>query len=199
MASHPRPTDSISAPATQRNLRQRKLRAAEVLPLGVATLWDTLSLRMAPNARYGKESVLAVPMHRDAAANASSIEDAAQSLPDAPHPHTVRLTRRGMTVQTIEQQINQSLLNRQLRRLLQRPLPVACDLKEVPDWGAPNPKEKEFVWKGRSRCIGTRRHKVLCLRHLVCHQKRAAVDHRRARLSQKGRAVGGVEVAFAAI
>lgn len=149
MASHPRPIDSISTRATQRNLR-----AAEVLPLGVAALWDTLTLKRAPNARYGQESLLAVLPH--AAANGSSIGDAAQSLPAAPHPNTVRRTLQGMSVATVEQQINEALLNRPLRRLLRRPLEVARDLKYVPYWGEPDPQEKGFVWKGQAGRSTTR-------------------------------------------
>jgi hypothetical protein len=103
---------------------------------------------MAAHARSTQESVLAVLLY--AAANASSIEDAAQNLEDAPHSNTVRLTLQGTTVPTLEEPLNRALLKRPLRRLLKRPLEIACDLKYVPYWGEPAPQEKDFVWKGRA-------------------------------------------------
>jgi putative transposase len=139
------------------------------LQLAVATLCDTLSLQRAPQARYSQESVLAVLLH--AAANGSSLEDAAQSLEDAPHSNTVRLTLRGITVETLEQEINQALLNRQLRRLLKRRLEIACDLKYVPYWGESDPKEKDFVWKGRA-LRGTTRFFVYATLYVIKNGQR---------------------------
>ncbi len=188
MASYPRRTDSISTRATQRNLRVRKLRAREVLQVALATLWDTLTFKMAAHARYGKESVLAVLLH--AAANASSIEEAAQSPEDAPHPNTVRLALQGMTVQDVESQINQALLNRQLRRLLKHPLEVACDLKYVPDWGKPDPQEKDFVWKGRA-CRGTTHFFVYATLYVIKKGQRFTLAIRACR--QKEGLVGALK------
>jgi putative transposase len=62
----------------------------------------------------------------------------------------VRLALKAKTVHALEQEINHARLNRPLRRLLKRPLEVACDLKYVPYWSQPHPQEKEFVWKGRA-------------------------------------------------
>jgi hypothetical protein len=84
MASHPRRTDGISTRATQRNLQRRGIRATEVWQQAVFALRDILTLQRAAHARYSQESMLAVLLH--AAAHASSIEEAAHSLPDAPTP-----------------------------------------------------------------------------------------------------------------
>jgi putative transposase len=178
MASHPRRTDSISNRATQRNLQRRGIRAPEVWQQAVTALRDTLTLQMAAPARYSRESMLAVLLH--AAAHASSIEDAALSLPAAPHPNTVRLTLQGATVETVEREINHALLNRQLRRLLKRRLEVACDLKHVPYWGEPDPLEKDFVWKARA-LRGTTRFFVYATLYVIKHGQRFTIAVRACR------------------
>lgn len=150
MASYPRPINSISTRITRRNLQERKLCADKVLEVAMATIRDTLPLRIADKARYPKESVLAVLLQ--AAAKASSIEDAAKSLKDAPHPNTVRLTLQGITVITIEEHLNKALLNRSMQPLLKQPLEIACDLKFIPYWGKPDLIEQDFIWKGRAFC-----------------------------------------------
>jgi len=181
MASHPRHTTNIPARAQERNLRQRGLRSAEVAQAALDTLQQVLTLKMAAHARYPQESVLAVLLY--ATANASSIEDAAQNLEDAPHSNTVRLTLQGITVPTTEEPLNRALLNRPLRRLLKRPLEVACDLKYVPYWGEPDPQEKDFVWKGRA-LRGTTRFFVYATLYVIKKGQRLTVAVRACRKSE---------------
>lgn len=89
MASRPRHTRNIPARARERNLRQRSLRAREVMEVALTTLQQVLTLKMAAHPHYSPESVLAVLLQ---AADGSSVEDATHSLEGAPHPNTVRLT-----------------------------------------------------------------------------------------------------------
>jgi putative transposase len=130
----------------------KQLQAKEVHALTMETLQTYFQLDM-EHKKYSPEAIWDVIIA--AAVERTTIEMACDLLEDAPSPNTVRQPLKAMLpaddrLDALEEQLNEALVARLPKHLLQRRLPTVVDLTEIPYHGE-HPEDEETVRRGRAK------------------------------------------------
>ena len=116
-----------------RNLKLNELTQQQVHHMALETLKINLEL-LGTGDKSSEENVLDIIL--SAAANRSSIDRECDELEGAPSPNTVRgVLRNSLTLQTLENQINQALSQNLNPAYWKHPQQVAVDLVDLPYYG----------------------------------------------------------------
>ncbi len=143
-----RPEKSVAASFTQRNIQKQRLNAKEVQAAAFALLETFLPLQRPKRACYPKRALLAVLLY--ASANASSLEEAAKTLKEAPCPNTVRTSLRSLSLPQGEEAINFALSSLLPQKCLRKQREIAIDIKAIPYYGQVTKENEAFLWRRRA-------------------------------------------------
>lgn len=112
-----------------------------------------------------------------AAANRTSIEQAATQLATGTHPNTVRLRIAKLELAELETQINAGLRSRLPPKFFNIPRKIAIDLTFIPYYGQATEENQEFIIRGEAKAGTTR---FFAYATLVCHPREQAIYPRTA-------------------
>lgn len=143
--------------------------AQEVLSTTLEQMEAWVKLQRPDRSQYTVADILSVVLY--AAKERTTIEEAASSLEQAPHPNTVRGALAGLEVKRLEEDLNAILSTCLPKGLLKHPAEVAVDFKLVPYYGQPKPGEEDFVLPGPAK-EGTNRFFGYASLYLIKKNKR---------------------------
>ncbi len=143
-----RPEESVAFPLVQRNLQKQGLNANEVKTTALALMETFLPLPRPKRALYPSQALWSVLVY--ASANASSLEEAAKTLKQAPCSNTVRSCLLLLSFPEGEEAINAALASLLPKSWLKKPKEIAVDIKAFPYYGQRTDENEDFLWRRKA-------------------------------------------------
>ncbi len=149
MAFSKHPKNKIITSSHKIKGRNCGITVSEVTDLALNTLLEHLPISRPEGAIYDLKEIFSVILY--ASSHGTTIEQAARSLKDAPHPNTVGLFLKPLEIEELEREVNSALVSRIPRGLLRGPLEVAIDIKLIPYYGEPREGEEDFIIRSAAK------------------------------------------------
>lgn len=149
MGSSPRVGKSVAQSGTGHKSGEVVLSDEAVLDEALGRMLANLTLERPAEARYGAESLLSVVLY--ASSQAITINQACRQLEETPHANTVRGGLSGLTLASVEQEMNAALAGTWPKTLLRRALELAIDITLIPYYGDVAEADHDYLLSGAAK------------------------------------------------
>lgn len=129
--------------------QQRGIKAEKVMDLALEKAEKYIGLPRPEQSDYSLSDLFSIMLY--AAAEGTTIQQAAEALQKGPHANTVRQAISGLQVERLQAESNRALASCLPAGLLGQPLEVALDLKLICYYGQAQAGEEDFIVTGAGR------------------------------------------------